>query len=131
MCYTCHMGLSDEIVISQLKCELDDPKFEDYNTTSLNHILLCIFGFNGEEAHNLANELAERFYEWFLGKTYGIWQYFYLYKPGSEVFPHSNQIRSDIIKANEFYDDNKNKTKEALITSYNTLGMHNVCEISG
>ena len=115
MCFSCHQGLSDDNILNQLKNALSDPQFHQWNTTSFNHIKLAIMGLNGEECHDLAVQLAEQFYVWFLGPTNGLWQHFYSYNPCLESFPHSDVIREDINDAINFYEANKGTTKEELM----------------
>ena len=109
MCRQCHAGLSDETVKTQLQESLDNPQFEKWNTTSLSHILIAAEGENGPEARAIALELAEKFYNWFLGPSNGAWQYVLTYTPNSglEPFPHSSEIRKMIDEARA-----KNQTEE-------------------
>ena len=67
MCGKCHKGLSDERIIEELKT--DDKKFEEWNTTSLNHMLLIIQGCNGREAAELAYPIAKEYMEWKIAQT--------------------------------------------------------------
>jgi hypothetical protein len=101
MCRQCHSGLSDETVKAQLQESLDNPQFEKWNTTSLSHILIAAEGVNGPEVRVIALELAEKFYQWFLGPTNGTWEYAFTYVPenGLEAFPHSSEIRKMIDEA--------------------------------
>ena len=115
MCLQCH---SQGSTVEELKEILENPEFERWNTTSLGHILLSIHGLDGDAVHDLANQLAEKFYTWYLGNTRGIWQKFSRYTPphGLDPFPHSTIIRKSIVDANAFYELYKNKTREEMIT---------------
>lgn len=66
MCRKCHSGLSNETVISQFKEELSNPKFEEWNTTSLHHLLIVLEGENGCEARDIALKLSEKFFWWYM-----------------------------------------------------------------
>ena len=103
MCNQCHDKLSDECVLSDLTETLKNPQFEKWNTTSLGHVLIAIEGQNGSKAHDIALQLAENFYSWFLGPTNGEWKKSYSYNPCLEAFPHSSKIREMIDSANVKY----------------------------
>lgn len=117
MCLQCHMVVTPDSAVEELKRTLDDCKFDEWNTTSLSHILLAVRGLDGPKAHELANELAEKFYKWFVGNSWGMWQLFYSYQPrtGLEPFPSSSKIREMIDDANSFYAQHKDKSKEEKI----------------
>lgn len=116
MCLKCHSGLSDDVIIKQLTEAIQNPNFDAWNTTSLHHVYLAIYGLNGGHAHELGLQLAEQFYQWYLGSTNGYWQWFtgYMPKNGFEEFGHSSKIRQNIDKAKEFYKKNKDKTKHEI-----------------
>lgn len=118
MCLQCHTTFKDDNgVVTDLQELIKNPQFEEWNTTSLHHVLLMIKGVNGKVAHELAIELAEMFYSWFMGKTRGIWQLFSEYEPpcGVEPFPHSTDIRIMIDDSIQFYRSHIDKTREELI----------------
>lgn len=109
MCKNCHIKLSNNFVIEQIKESIENPHFEQWNTTSIDYMLLSLRGLNGEEAHNLSKILIEMFYEWYLGSTQGLWQNFYQYKTGLFPFPHSKELRKMIDDAEEFYKKQNNE----------------------
>lgn len=62
MCLVCHMKLTDEQMLEQLKKQLDRPDFNNYNSTSINHIYLAACGYNGKKSQELALELLDHLY---------------------------------------------------------------------
>lgn len=107
MCRKCHGALSDELVIAQLEESLPNPQYERWNTTSLSHMIIAIEGTNGPKAHDLALELANGFYNWYLGPSNGAWEYVSSYTPkhSLEPFPSSTEIREMIDDAQAEYED--------------------------
>lgn len=107
MCRQCHSTFTDEQILAQLRESIDDPKYELWNTTSLSHMLICIEGHNGAEAHELGLKLANGFCDWYLGMTNGAWEYVTTYMPsnGIESFPHSTEIRAMIDAAVDTYEN--------------------------
>jgi len=76
-------------VIAQLRDALHDPQFDTWNWTSFLYILAMIHGECGPEAHDLALQLAERFYEQFTHKL---------------RFPEKPIVRVEIDRAKQKYD---------------------------
>ena len=70
MCWKCHQGQSDKDVVEQLSGP--DPKYDKWNTTSLSHMMIIGYGFNGEEAQKLAIQQLEGCYQCFLEKENNI-----------------------------------------------------------
>jgi len=64
MCKSCHSGLSDESVISQLQTAVNNPKFEVWNETSISHMYIAAVGANGPTAQKLAKQLLDRYVQW-------------------------------------------------------------------
>lgn len=64
MCLSCHQGLSDEEVISQLKDSIKDPQYELWNETSISHMMISGMGTNGMEAQKLAIQLLDGYVNW-------------------------------------------------------------------
>lgn len=116
MCILCHQR-NPEINIQQLKNGILNPHFEEWNTTSLSHVLLSIRGLDGAEGHKLGKKLAEMFYEWYGGWSKGLWQHFTTYFPphGCEEFPKYSEIRKMIDNAELYYLMNKHMTREQMI----------------
>lgn len=119
MCLQCHMTMTTPEYNEQiLKDCLQNPNFQEWNTTSFAHILLSIRGLDGPICHQLASELIEKFYKWYLGKTNGYWEYFGKYYPpqGLTSFIPIKRTREMIDDAYIFYDiyKNENKTREEL-----------------
>jgi hypothetical protein len=100
-----------------LQKALDNPEFEAWNTSSFHHVILTIYGLDGEKAHYLGIQLAEKFYTWFMGPFgRGFWQYVTKYHPrnGLVPFPHSTELRKMIDDAVTFYNEHKGNTPEEI-----------------
>lgn len=115
MCLRCHMSMSPETAVKSLKKYIENPRFEKWTTTSFHHILLHIRGLDGDEAHDLACQLIEMFFNWYLGWSNGLWQMFYSYNPCLGTFPHSDEMRKMVNEAKQFYQEYKGKTREEMI----------------
>lgn len=76
-------------VIIQLRDALSNPEFDKWNWTSFLYILAMIDGECGPEAHDLAVQLAEQFYEQFTHKL---------------RFPEKPIVRAEIDRAKQKYD---------------------------
>ena len=66
MCLKCHLGLSDSIVCSEMREELDNGtiNFNIYNSTSICHIIIACSGYNGLGVRNKAIKVLENYYKW-------------------------------------------------------------------
>jgi hypothetical protein len=64
MCFQCHMGLTDEMVTTQMRETLENPQFNEWNTTSVSHVAIASTGHNGEPARELGLNLLKQFIEW-------------------------------------------------------------------
>ena len=64
MCIPCHSHLTNEQVVLDLQNTLKNRKFDQWNTTSISHILLAGIGINGQEAKSLALQILHHFIEW-------------------------------------------------------------------
>jgi len=62
MCGDCHIALSDENVVSQLR-DIKRP-YNNWNITSINHLLLANLGVNGPEAEHLSDFLLNDYIIW-------------------------------------------------------------------
>ena len=103
MCLECHSKLSDEQVIRMWEAVLDNPRFETWNTTSWSHLLLTISGINGDTAHKIGLKVGWQFYNWFLGRSYGLWQLLPCLYPLPLGF--SWQLKADLRSAEKVYWD--------------------------
>lgn len=65
MCLQCHNAMSDGEVRDSVEAELREPHFDQWNTTSLSHILIAACGRNGETVSKLAIELLDTFSKWY------------------------------------------------------------------
>ena len=64
MCIHCHQGLGDERIIVMFRESIDNPRFEVWNSTSVNHMFIAAANVNGPIAKKLALELLEKFIEY-------------------------------------------------------------------
>lgn len=67
MCMQCHGFLSDAQVLIELNQAVDckGKEFEQWNTTSVSHILIAASGHNGEVCKKVAVKVLQRFYDWY------------------------------------------------------------------
>lgn len=112
MHHECNSHLTDDQIIYNLKETLKNPRFIEWNMTSLSHILMIITGINGDDAHALALKLAENFYNWYVGPSNGYWESFYKYRPKGSLEPFPSRFKIRIM-----IDDS--------ITRYNTIQINN------
>lgn len=72
MCYTCHIGLSDETILSQTQEQLNkgSTDYPDYNSTSISHFIISASGYNGLENRKKSITLLENFNKWLLLNPY-------------------------------------------------------------
>jgi hypothetical protein len=68
MCWTCHQGLSDEVIHEELTNALDEPNFELWNDCSVSHLLIIGNGYNGEDNKSKANTLLDMYMRYLLSK---------------------------------------------------------------
>ena len=64
MCWMCHQNMPDETVKEQLLSSLENPRYECWNSTSLNHLMLSLMGCNGFEVSELAHKLWTGYISW-------------------------------------------------------------------
>lgn len=64
MCLHCHQQLTNEEVLRQMQGTLVDPKFNEWNETSINHLIITMLGYNGKECAAIAKEISENFLQW-------------------------------------------------------------------
>lgn len=64
MCLFCHQSMPDETVKKQLLQSVENPQFELWNATSLNHLIISVVGFNGYEVSDLAYKLVKDYIAW-------------------------------------------------------------------
>lgn len=61
MCLQCHNYLSEEDILESLKEDIKNPQFDQWNTTSINHIVISALGNENLECRKIAIELLEKF----------------------------------------------------------------------
>ena len=66
MCLKCHLGLSDEMISSQLQEQLDKDTndYPKYNSTSISHLIIAASGYNGINVRNKSITLLEQYNTW-------------------------------------------------------------------
>ena len=66
MCLQCHLGLSDETILNQLQDAINKGNifFNEYNSTSISHIIIATSGYNGLAVRNTAIELLKMYVDW-------------------------------------------------------------------
>jgi hypothetical protein len=64
MCYQCHQGLSDATVLNQMKECLTKPNFAVWNETSVNHFIIIMLGYNGNESAQIATQIFKNYLQW-------------------------------------------------------------------
>jgi hypothetical protein len=64
MCKQCHQFESEEQTKEMLTACLINPNFENWNTTSLNHLYMTALGCDGEENRKLSIRLLENFIQY-------------------------------------------------------------------
>lgn len=73
MCLQCHLGLSDETILNQLQDAINKgtSDFNEYNSTSISHIIIATSGYNGLALRNTAIKLLKMYLDWIkLNPTY-------------------------------------------------------------
>lgn len=67
MCMQCHSFLSDTQVLAELNQSLNSEKeeFDQWNTTSVSHVLIAMSGHNGPVCKKVAIKLLQRFLNWY------------------------------------------------------------------
>ena len=56
--------MSDETTKKQyLEC-IENPQFEVWNSTSINHLIISIMGYNGYEVSDIAYQLCKNYIDW-------------------------------------------------------------------
>ena len=75
MCLSCHTAFSDSDTEEQLRNALSDPKYELWNSTSFNHIIIAALGYNGSASRELAITLLNNFNEYLKAQRYAIFRW--------------------------------------------------------
>lgn len=61
MCLRCHSHIPTEEIVRQLKSSLEEPQYDKWNSTSINHCVIAAYGFNGKEASDIAVAILQNF----------------------------------------------------------------------
>lgn len=64
MCLKCHSNMSDAGILKQLSESLVEPKFDQWNTTSISHLCLAYIGVNGQEVSVIGKQLLDNYVSW-------------------------------------------------------------------
>lgn len=109
MCFECHQNIPNEKVITSLNTIINDPsdtQFEDWNTTSVSHIIQVSIGVNGDEARMLAINVLKKFIKWRYTQPVN-----YLPKNSLELMYNVKDIENDLNYAGSYSPDYTNKEK--------------------
>lgn len=87
MCRYCHDNLSDETILKQLNECLHDHQFDEWNTTSLSHLLVEVER-DRTETKDICNKILDDFEIYLKGKPYK-----YLPKNGLEPMVSLNELK--------------------------------------
>lgn len=61
MCLKCHSQIPTEEIVRQLKSSLEEPQYDNWHSTSINHCVITAYGFNGKEAGDIAIAILRNF----------------------------------------------------------------------
>jgi len=87
MCRNCHDNLSDEEILKQLNELIKNPQFDEWNTTSVSHLLIEIER-NKDETKDICNKILDEFENYLKTKPYK-----YLPKNGVEPMVSINELK--------------------------------------
>ena len=96
MCIQCHLNLSDETVSLQLQEALDKDIYiySEFNSTSINHIIIGASGYNSLDIRNKAIILLNKYYEWLkLNPNYILNNYSSIVKQPTKYISNKNIIK--------------------------------------
>lgn len=114
MCFECHKNISNDEIINSLNAIIANPsdtEFEEWNTTSVSHIIQVSIGVNGKEARFLGINVLKRFIKWRYTQPV-----IYLPKNSIEIMYNVKDIENDL-KYAESYNPEYND-KEKIIEDY-------------
>ena len=87
MCRQCHNNISDEEILKQLNECLENPQFDEWNTSSLSHFLVEIER-DRQETKDICNKILADFEIYLKSKPYK-----YLPKNGLERMVSVNELK--------------------------------------
>lgn len=87
MCRYCHNNLSDETILNELNECLKNPQFDEWNTSSVSHILVEIER-DRKETKDICNKILDNFEIYLRSKPYK-----YLPKNGLEPMVSINELK--------------------------------------
>jgi hypothetical protein len=99
MCRECHKNLSDENILKQLQEADKNPKFDEWNTSSVSHLLVEIEQ-NNKQTKDICNRILDKFEEYLKTKPYK-----YLPKNGLEPMVSVTELKK-LRKNEENWRDN-------------------------
>lgn len=70
MCLQCHSTFNNDDLYVELTEIQQNPSFDVWNTTSLNHLFIAATEYNGKENADLAILLLEQYVEWYKTQKY-------------------------------------------------------------
>ena len=87
MCRNCHDNIPDEEILKQLKEAEKNPEFDEWNTTSVSHLLVEI-EHNKKETKDICNRILDDFEIYLQSKPYK-----YMPKNGLEPMVSVNELK--------------------------------------
>jgi hypothetical protein len=61
MCFDCHQKISNDSILEMLKEVIKEPKYELWNSTSVDHLIIARSGYNGNECAELAKKILDNY----------------------------------------------------------------------
>ena len=101
MCFECH-GDTEANNLNRLK-NIKKEDYAKFNSTSISHILIHLSGADGENVHDIAAHVISDYLKWYIGWSYGLWQFFK--NPHDSMFsmPYTFELEKWIIETEQFY----------------------------
>ncbi len=103
MCLQCHSKLSNQHMLKDLQQIMKNPKFDEWNSTSLSHLQLACAGANGHDCRNLAILILTNFLKWYKSKKLDC----YFPRCGLERMPPKKEIQDILnwMNSNEYHQN--------------------------
>lgn len=92
MCLQCHEGVTNAEVLNELHEIQKEPKFEQWNSTSVGHMLIACAGANDIEVRDLALLTMDEFLHWYASNRTDS----YLPTCGMQAMPSINELKNQV-----------------------------------
>ena len=95
--------------------------FGEFNSTSISHLLITLSGYNGQEAHDLALPILNDYYNWYVGRSMGLWQLWN--NPRRRMFemPYTWELRGWIDATEQLFQTHGHLCKPELLKKFEEL----------